>query len=315
MLQQTTVNSVLKHFERFLVIYPDVLSLALSSEEEILVAWKGLGYYRRAKNLRKAAVDIVDFYEGNIPENYDQLINISGIGDYTANAILSIGLNQKTFAIDANIERVLSRLGKLESNKGPKLHKEIKEHIYFWDQLEECEGRDLNEALMDLGRVYCRAKKVDCNKCPIKEHCQAFKEATPLDFPRDRKKIKPKMLKLELLRILVKKSKKIMVYQKNDEEWLSKQWEIPTFVINSENEKLNQYPLLSGTGKHNLKMENLKTFNSSITKYKISNKVINLTPAKFSKLIGSDSRYELLEIDEITQHLTTSSLKALESYS
>ena len=127
MLQQTTVSTVEKHFERFISKYPNISSLAKIDEEQMLIEWKGLGYYRRARNLLNAAKQIENEFMGNIPENFQQLKSIKGIGDYTANAILSIGANKKALPLDANLERVFSRLYGLKEKKGPKLLKLIQE--------------------------------------------------------------------------------------------------------------------------------------------------------------------------------------------
>ncbi len=127
MLQQTTVSTVKNHFANFIEKFPDLETLALSSEEEMLRAWKGLGYYRRAKNLRKAALDVLEFFEGQIPLTLEELKSIKGIGDYMANALLAIGEDQPALALDANLERVLSRLYGIKTPKGPLLHKKLQE--------------------------------------------------------------------------------------------------------------------------------------------------------------------------------------------
>ena len=125
MLQQTTVSTVLQHYERFLVRFPDLQSLAKASEEELLVAWKGLGYYRRAKNLKKIAEAIARDWNGEFPEQGADLQMISGIGPYTSNALISIGMDRPALAVDANLERVLARLYGLKTTKGSRLQKQI----------------------------------------------------------------------------------------------------------------------------------------------------------------------------------------------
>ena len=110
MLQQTTVNTVLKKFKEFITLYPNLKKLSTISENQILQFWAGLGYYVRAKNLLKSAKIIKVKYKNIIPQDYDQLITLPGIGDYTAKAILGIGYNKSVMPIDANIERILARL-------------------------------------------------------------------------------------------------------------------------------------------------------------------------------------------------------------
>ncbi|MDH5415154.1 MAG: A/G-specific adenine glycosylase, partial [Flavobacteriaceae bacterium] len=108
MLQQTTVGTVINHFERFILKYPDLKTLAHINEEQVLIDWKGLGYYRRAKNLLKIAKQLHTGFDGKIPLDFNQLTKIDGIGPYTANALISIGSNQAALPIDANLERVIS---------------------------------------------------------------------------------------------------------------------------------------------------------------------------------------------------------------
>ncbi|MBC7538816.1 MAG: A/G-specific adenine glycosylase, partial [Bacteriovorax sp.] len=125
MLQQTTVGTVLNHFEKFLSEYPTIFDLAKSSEEQICISWKGLGYYRRARNLRNLAIQIVDQFNGEIPTDLDSLLNLKGIGPYTANAIIAIGADLRGLAVDANLERVLSRFYGISLVKGPKLQQKL----------------------------------------------------------------------------------------------------------------------------------------------------------------------------------------------
>ena len=187
MLQQTTVGTVLNHFDRFISEYPTINDLANTTEEQICISWKGLGYYRRARNLRKAAIDIRDNFNSKIPTNYDSLISITGIGEYTANAIISIGNDEKAFALDANLERVLSRIFGLKEKKGLRLQKLIKKEV---ENKNISFGRivsfrDLNEALMDLGRVFCQARKVNCDICPMRTICIAYQSKKPLSYPEE----------------------------------------------------------------------------------------------------------------------------------
>jgi A/G-specific adenine glycosylase len=263
MLQQTTVGTVINHFDDFIKLYPNIKKLAASTEEEICIAWKGLGYYRRARNLRKAAIDIRDKYKGRIPLLKEELLSISGIGEYTAAALMSIGDSQPALSVDANLERVLSRIFALKEKKGPKLQKYIRELFEAKEilaNIEKLGPREVNEALMDLGRVYCQARKVQCELCPMKNSCLAFDSGEPLRFPVGgmEKKI-AKSFNLDLLRVIVKKGDKVIAYQKAEKEWLAGQLEIPTFIVNSEDPTLKQYPLLD-RGKVKLDLDGLKSF-------------------------------------------------------
>ena len=131
MLQQTTVSTVLNHFERFIQKFPTLHQLSQISEDDIIVEWKGLGYYRRARNLLKIAKMIDSKFQGEIPTNYDTLITIDGIGPYTANALIAMGTNQPALALDANLERVLSRYYGIKEYKGQKLQMELQKQFEF----------------------------------------------------------------------------------------------------------------------------------------------------------------------------------------
>lgn len=283
MLQQTTVGTVLNHFERFLVKFPDIKSLALASEEEMLMAWKGLGYYRRAKNLKLIAETIQKEFKGNIPEEIEKLTAIKGIGPYTGNALLAIGMDKRALAIDANLERVISRLYALPEQKGTHLHKVI-HHKFETKEIfpDKVSFRALNEALMDLGRTYCQARKVTCDLCPMNDVCLAYKEGKPLKYPIGNETTKiVEAFELNVLRVIVKKAKKILVYQKQEGEWLSGQYELPTFILKCDDPKLKQYPLLKVKIKDTNSLPQIKT---GITKYTILNTLIELDENEFKKL-------------------------------
>jgi A/G-specific adenine glycosylase len=281
MLQQTTVSTVKNHFQRFLEIYPDISALSQSSEEKLLISWKGLGYYRRAKNLKKIADIIIHKYEGVFPESRDELLLISGIGPYTSSALISIGMDRRALAVDANIERVIARIYGIKLVKGPKLQSEIQR---LFEQkkilnLRNVSYRDLNEALMDLGRTFCQARKVTCELCPLNSDCFAFQNKEPLLYPLESLKKKSEEHELELLRCFVENDNKILVYKKNEKEWLSGQYEVPTFIISSTDEKINQYPFL----KKEISFKNLKVLRTGITKYKIQNYLLEISEKDLKK--------------------------------
>lgn len=313
MLQQTTVGTVLNHYQRFLKKYPSIPDLALESEENLTIAWKGLGYYRRARNLKKACEQIVEHHSGTIPLDYSKLIKINGIGEYTANALLAIGADKKTLAIDANLERVLSRIYGLTSLKGKKLQDEIKDKFQkgiICSEIEKYSARDFNEALMDLGREFCKANKVYCELCPMNETCIALKESRPLEYPL--KAQEKKILKyydLKLIRFIVEDQNKVLVYKKNDDQWLAGQFEIPTFTIQSEDESLKQYPLYTGQ----INYEALPFIKTGITKYKIENYLLALSKEDFSKLGFDLKDFEWKELRN-QSNLTTTTHKALKFF-
>ncbi len=307
MLQQTTVATVKNHYERFLVSFPNLLSLCRASEEELLVAWKGLGYYRRARNLKKIAQALVEDFRGEFPDSTDELMKIPGIGPYTANALIGIGMNQRALAVDANLERVISRLFGLRTPKGPQLQKEIQDLFQRKKILnKKVSSQGLNEALMDLGRTYCQARKTSCEFCPLRADCFAFKEGHPLSYPFEgqKKKVSSSEHQLELLRIIVLKKNKILVYLKEPDEWLAGQFEMPTFILNSTDFELKQYPRLK------LDFTAHFSFKTGITKYKIQNKVVILTEKEFRK-IPFMRAYQWRVADALSSNLSSATMKAI----
>lgn len=310
MLQQTTVGTVLNHFEKFLNEYPNIIDLAKVSEEQICISWKGLGYYRRARNLRNIAIEIVEKYKGKIPTDLTLLLALKGIGPYTANAVVSIGADKKALAVDANLERVLSRFYGVKFPKGIKLQqkllKDFEENKILFE-MNELGPRKMNEAFMDLGRIVCQAKKASCILCPLKTSCAAFKSGKPLAFPLESAKEKKNDLYIKLLRVVVKDENKILFYQKNHDEWLAGQWELPTFILETNDEKLKQYPKV----KSKKLFLDSKVIKTSITKYSIENYIIEMSSVDFDKLCKKiEIKYEY-KSHNARLNLSTASIKIL----
>ncbi len=312
MLQQTTVSTVLNHYERFLKEFPHLKSLAQASEDELLVAWKGLGYYRRARNLKAIAETVFRDHGAEIPEDIEVLMKIKGIGPYTANALVAIGMDKRGLAVDANLERVLSRYYGLKTPKGPKLQKQIQQ-LFLEKKIcfeKDVSYRALNEALMDLGRTICQANRVACELCPLKKKCVAFKTQAPLTFPMGADLVsatKAQDLSLKLLRVVVKKNGQVLAYQKEKGEWLEGQWELPTFVLETNDPLFKQYPKL------NLKvnLDNLPIVKTGITKYSIENFVIEMDAQAFEGL-KSEKKFAWKSISERESNLSTATLKCLQ---
>ncbi len=316
MLQQTTVSTVIKHFDKFISTYPTLEELAKSTEEEVCSHWQGLGYYRRARNLRKAALSIVEDYGGEFPLDEASLKEIPGIGDYTAAALMAIGANSKALAVDANIERVVARLFGLKDEKGVKLQRRIREGFRKeeFSKLERrVSFRELNESLMDLGRVYCQAKRADCLICPLRKSCSCVKEKLmPLEIPfvKEEKK-KKESFKLELLRVVVYSRGKVLGSVREEGLWLGGQIEVPTFIINTEDKKLKQYQKVKIK---KASITNLPIVKTAITKYKITNRILHLSNKEFKLLMkdwGIDEDYQYYIFDGQKHHFSTTTLKSL----
>ncbi|MBL6928024.1 MAG: A/G-specific adenine glycosylase [Rhodospirillales bacterium] len=184
MLQQTTVATVGPYFASFMEKWPTVSDLGRASLDDVLHAWQGLGYYARARNLRKCARIVADEYGGKFPGDEAELRKLPGIGPYTAAAIAAIAFGQHSIPVDGNIERVVSRLFMI-GESGPALKARVAEAA---SPLVPDRPGDFWQAVMDLGATVCRPKGPICEDCPLAAYCRAFGEGNPAGFPRKKKK-------------------------------------------------------------------------------------------------------------------------------
>jgi len=182
MLQQTRVETVLPYFERWMARFPTLPALAQASEQEVLRAWEGLGYYSRARNLHRAARRVMDEYDGQIPSTRPQLEKLPGIGRYTAGAIASIAFGQDEPALDGNIRRVLARFFNVSiPARSPEGERTL------WRLAEETlplgRAGDYNQALMDLGASICTPRAPACLLCPLRANCEAYQHGVQEERP------------------------------------------------------------------------------------------------------------------------------------
>ena len=182
MLQQTRVDQALPYYERFTERYPDVTSLARSDLDEVLRLWEGLGYYSRARNMHKAAKQIVEMHNGRFPDTYDEVISLQGIGPYTAAAIMSIAFGEPHPVVDGNVIRVISRLyGIREDVRLSLTQKEIERHAAAL--LDRSSPGDFNQAMMELGATVCTPKSPSCSSCPFQLRCHAHRNGETGKYP------------------------------------------------------------------------------------------------------------------------------------
>ena len=197
-LQQTRVEQGLSYYLKFIQCYPNVKTLANADLEQVLKLWQGLGYYSRARNLHTAAKQVVNEYEGEFPTNYVNLLNLKGVGEYTAAAISSFAFNEARAVVDGNVFRVLSRLYKvstpINTNKGKKEFTLLANEI-----LDKNDPGTHNQAMMELGALICKPQNPLCDICPVQEICLAFEDKTQLNYPVKEKKLKVKTRHLNYL--------------------------------------------------------------------------------------------------------------------
>ena len=204
MLQQTQVVTVIPYFNRFINKIPNLKKLSKMPDRELIKLWEGLGYYSRVRNLKKTAKIIISKYHGEIPNNYEDLISLPGIGNYTANAILAIAFNKSYIPLDGNIERVLKRYLYLRKDKEIQKDNLIEKKSIFG---VSSRASDYAQALMELGAMICKPKNPECSGCPISKNCKSYKKKD-FDLAKITKKNKEKYF---ILKVYKKNQKYLLV--------------------------------------------------------------------------------------------------------
>jgi A/G-specific adenine glycosylase len=217
MLQQTTVTTVVPKFERFLSRFPNLCALAQATDEEVETAWEGLGYYRRARLLRDAARGIVENYGGEFPTQIEKLLEVRGIGPYTAGALASIIGDEKVPLVDGNVIRVMSRVFGILSSDA----KDYQVDARAWVQ-SASGGRDHNEAIMELGATVCRPKNPLCVGCPLRPHCYATATRHIDQLPPRRQR--PSQTSTERVVLLVISGSQVLLRRNENGELCRGQW-------------------------------------------------------------------------------------------
>ncbi len=187
MLQQTRIAAVIPYYEKFLARFPTVESLSRSPEQEVLRLWAGLGYYSRARNLQRAAREIVAQHDGSFPRDFAAAIALPGIGRYTAAAVLSIAFDAPHAVLDGNVARVLARLDATRGDlRAPQRWKKLETTAQTL--LAPKAAGDWNQAMMELGETICTPKSPQCGRCPVARWCEARKRGLVDAIPAPRKK-------------------------------------------------------------------------------------------------------------------------------
>ena len=171
MLQQTQVKTVIPYFENFIKNFPDLKSLAKSSDQKILKNWEGLGYYSRARNLKKTAIKLIEEFKGQLPKDIEKLKSLPGIGEYTSRSILAIAHNEPYIPMDGNVERILKRVFLLKTNNEISKENLNKKKSFFGFSKR---SSDYAQAIMEIGALICKPSIPLCNHCPLTKNCKAF---------------------------------------------------------------------------------------------------------------------------------------------
>lgn len=253
-LQQTRVKQGLDYYLKFVDKYPDIDTLAAAGERDVLKLWQGLGYYSRARNLLITAKELKRKYKSKFPADYQSILSLKGIGDYTAAAISSLAFGLPYPVIDGNVKRVYSRFAgmraDINSRKGNKKLNKIS-----WRMLDKNKPGEYNSAVMELGALCCLPRNPLCDECPLKLTCHAYKHGLTGKLPVKKKKAKQKIRYLTY--VVLEKQGKIMIrLRKNNDIWKGL-YDFPS--IENDNKQNSKFP---GTEKKELiNIFNIRKFN------------------------------------------------------
>lgn len=226
MLQQTRVEAVKPYYDRFLEALPDIASLAAVEEEKLLKLWEGLGYYNRARNLKKAAQILVSEYGGRMPDDYDKIVSLPGIGSYTAGAVASIAFGKPRPAVDGNVLRVLSRLRADDRDiLSAQVKKSVEEELT--DVMPADRPGDFNQALMELGATVCIPNGAPkCDVCPWKDLCMARAEGRTGELPQKARK-KPRTIEEKTV-LVIQDGARVALRKRPEKGLLAGMYEFPS---------------------------------------------------------------------------------------
>jgi A/G-specific adenine glycosylase len=227
MLQQTRVAAVIPYYEKFLETFPNVEALARAKSESVLARWAGLGYYSRARNLQRAAKEIVNRHGGVFPREYEAALELPGIGRYTAAAVLSIAYGGPHAVLDGNVARVLARIGAVRGDlRAPALWRKLESAAQ--ELLARNSSGDWNQAMMELGATVCTPKSPRCADCPVEKWCRARKLGIAEELPSAREKRATIDVTLAAAVLLDSRERTLLVRQLDgDGALFSRMWQFP----------------------------------------------------------------------------------------
>ena len=223
MAQQTQIDRVAEKWTEMIIRFPTPLSMAKSEEQDVLLLWQGLGYYRRARYLKEASEQICREYGGEVPQTVEELLTLRGVGKYTAGAVASIAYNARKPIVDGNVHRVVCRL----QNQGDYSVNDKWTWKMASQLVDHCDTPSkLNEGLMELGATVCTPKNPKCEECPVHSMCGAFQNGTQLEVPKP--KAAPQKQKEFHYAVLFKKENKIALEHRAGKGLWAGMWQVPT---------------------------------------------------------------------------------------
>jgi A/G-specific adenine glycosylase len=229
MLQQTTVKAVVPYYERFLERFPTPAALAAASEEDVVATWSGLGYYHRARNLRRGARHVVEHHRGAFPRTLEAALAVPGVGLYTASAVLSIAHDVPLPVVDGNVRRVLARVLAL---RGPEWRKDAPYYNRADELLDRASPGDWNQAVMELGATVCLPRKPACPACPLRAPCQARALGIQDDLPEARGR--RAVVDVTVAAAVVERDGRVLLVRRAEGRLMGRMWEVPQTSLESQ---------------------------------------------------------------------------------
>lgn len=229
MLQQTRVETVIPYYNRFMEKFPTIESFAEAEEESVLKIWEGLGYYSRARNLHSAIKEVVATYGGKVPDQKEEILQLKGVGPYTAGAVLSIAYGKPEPAVDGNVMRVLSRILLITEDiaipASRKIFEEGARILMF-----EPNPSYFNQALMELGALVCTPTSPSCLLCPVQKYCSAFEKGVQGELPVKTRKKNTRHDKLAAI-VLQNEKGEFLIRKRPEKGLLANLWEFPNLEM------------------------------------------------------------------------------------
>jgi A/G-specific adenine glycosylase len=301
MLQQTQVKTVIPYYYRWIKSYPTATVLARARESSVLKHWEGLGYYSRARNLHRSAKMIVGKFQNQVPDTWDEILKLPGVGRYTAGAVLSIAYNKNVPVLDGNVKRVLSRLFCMKENGATQAGENR-----LWqlaDKLIPTDGAgDFNQALMELGATVCLPNNPLCLLCPVNAVCQAKKKDVQEQFPPP--KIKSVVKKIAVSAAVIKRNGKIYIQQRTQKGLMGGLWEFPGGKLEKGEspEDCLKREILEELGVHVAIKQKILTIKHSYTQFRVTLNVFicDLKPGRIRAT--SCDQWKWVSLENINQY-------------
>lgn len=254
MLQQTRVEAVKPYFQRFMATLPDIEALANAEEEQLLKLWEGLGYYNRVRNLQKAAIQIMEEYGGRMPDTYEELLKLKGIGSYTAGAVASIAYGRSNPAVDGNVLRVISRI---RMDERPISETKVKQAVEqdLLEVIPKDRPGDFNQAMMEIGACVCIPNGAPhCQECPLSQICAAHDKGVEMEYPKKASQ-KPRTIEEKTI-LVIQDENKTAIRKRKDKGLLAGMYEFPSLAGYQTAEAVCEY--LADNGMKTLRIQELQ---------------------------------------------------------